>query len=1322
VIFHYSGVSGQSEFSLTAVVERIVIDPSGHHHLWQAGWTGWKVWTEVREVCVAVELAQHTASEDPTKVAEYERVLHEMLADGVLEAWESDVLANLRRDYGISQSTHDRLATNFVPIQSQLLGMAVDRSTIADFRASQNCMLRMQVRNEGSDALRHVRYELITSSTQGSIQGRSGRLAPRGDDQVMVRLTPEIAGQHHLEGLLTAVTYSGVESRYRLQPFMFAVASPHSAGAARVFNIDASAMRVGKFEGLGDTGGQAGGLLGRAQWVQVRLNAITEQEANDWRLNHGIAPEAPKPPDPVRAARGAPTTPGPLLNKTPVVYHYQGATGQAQHPEDSLVALIAAAQDQQHFLWRPGWSGWKAWSDVPEIAAAVAASAPSAGYCYLAPRLLEGLDDRLAPDRVVLDDDPDDADISLPGNGDIRLIDGVDGAALARAGCCNLWSYRQGRLLAHTSILALVVGERWADLAACLAGLSAHDPRMPVLRALAEGRRDAARGEVERVSGRFPRLTAAIRGALGDRTGAAAALERTPFSEGVRAASVATLWVRCVGDEARARSVIEAGERDDPNNTEVYALAAARLNILDDEDGARSLLEGANSGCEDRTAWHDLAGAWMRLFGDEKKTLRCLTRASAHDADCHWEWAAEARCWRALLDDAEEARKLLQKGTDAAHADGDCDFDDWEDLAPAWLNLFGDQRRFLRAMEAGLQSADVTAEFLRLARIHLHGFGDAAEARAVLTRAEGEAKGSDDWIAVAKFGHELDDDRRVFRSLERARGLLESEDEGVTDWLDMAKAWMTCAGDVGEARSCVQKAVNSGDVALVKVAAFQIQYLADTQTALRTMARAERACSGPLDWKKLATVWREDFSDVAEARRCLEAATAAATESSAKSIIWRSLARAWRELCDDERQATRCQVKSETAADREKQAKATIGKVRDLIKKYDAAVKSRNWSGARTHHDAVVNALKGVTAPSDVQSTITRQKRKLADIGKKQAVIEKQLRDGSSAVSARNWSKAITNLEAAYAAASFDPALRKRVQTKLNSARTGKANADQVARARASQTRKANAQRVQKTTFEKKIKALEGKGCHIATSSDRKQSWCRSSAFPGEYIDYMRTLGLWITHLKHGLGEWMVVMSTVPRYKEQVYKSGSMATVKAFVTEYWNKDWYITSYDVKDDTNWAAVLTKGTGWKEQKYCWKDKFAKDHINEAWGLKRNVTSLGYGGTKWRTVTSRYGTGYRQQTWATRNSYAGLRDWIREKWKEQYCISHFAYGNKLWGAVLDKNSGLTRQTYKPCKGIAAAKTYSKEKWAEGRRITEIGPDDDSWWLIFGKHADLG
>ncbi|MCA9490693.1 MAG: SPFH domain-containing protein, partial [Myxococcales bacterium] len=48
--YHYNGSGGQGTKTLDEVVAAVGADPSGTHHVWQAGWSGWKKVQEVPEI------------------------------------------------------------------------------------------------------------------------------------------------------------------------------------------------------------------------------------------------------------------------------------------------------------------------------------------------------------------------------------------------------------------------------------------------------------------------------------------------------------------------------------------------------------------------------------------------------------------------------------------------------------------------------------------------------------------------------------------------------------------------------------------------------------------------------------------------------------------------------------------------------------------------------------------------------------------------------------------------------------------------------------------------------------------------------------------------------------------------------------------------------------------------------------------------------------------------------------------------------------------------------------------------------------------------
>lgn len=48
--YHYNGPAGSGEMPLDQIVTALKSDPSGRHHVWQQGWDGWKLATDVPEI------------------------------------------------------------------------------------------------------------------------------------------------------------------------------------------------------------------------------------------------------------------------------------------------------------------------------------------------------------------------------------------------------------------------------------------------------------------------------------------------------------------------------------------------------------------------------------------------------------------------------------------------------------------------------------------------------------------------------------------------------------------------------------------------------------------------------------------------------------------------------------------------------------------------------------------------------------------------------------------------------------------------------------------------------------------------------------------------------------------------------------------------------------------------------------------------------------------------------------------------------------------------------------------------------------------------
>lgn len=364
---HYSGPGhAQIERDLASIVASIVAQPGADHHLWMEGFDDWKPWHALPQLSEAVERAQAKQAEAPEKVARYVQTVEELLGDGSHDEWKLSELQELRSHLGITEETHSEILAQLAASQSTDLRVQVDQASMRAFRAGQFCVIQLRLANSGQKGIRSVHVEVATSSTVGLVEQDSPYIPPGSDELVTLRLKPDTAGQHEFRALLTTTSFTGHTSHFRTRPLVFAVARAHQAGGAQVYNMDLSAMQVGKIGNLGMSEGGQAGLGGQADWVAVPLSAISEAAAQGWRSKHGGAPKGPPPAQPT--ASSAPSAPQGL----PDLFHLgPDGTSDAALPVKAVVAKILAAPDAVHNVWHDGFSAWKLWSDVPELTALV---------------------------------------------------------------------------------------------------------------------------------------------------------------------------------------------------------------------------------------------------------------------------------------------------------------------------------------------------------------------------------------------------------------------------------------------------------------------------------------------------------------------------------------------------------------------------------------------------------------------------------------------------------------------------------------------------------------------------------------------------------------------------------------------------------------------------------------------------------------------------------------------------------------------------------------------------------------------------------------
>lgn len=208
--------------------------------------------------------------EDPAKVAEYAAALRTL--GHRTEAWATAELATLRAELEISEATHARLASELAPLpQDRIVGLWLDEQTVRDFRAGEQCLLRLRLVNEGQRAIRSATLTYSTSATEGTATAQlSGVLGPGEGEILALMLRPGVSGHHQLTGALEVETLRGASSRWGLESVHFRVAG-HGA-LQQSIQIDARAQKVGIFENIGAA--PSGGVVGAARWRAVGLTTL----------------------------------------------------------------------------------------------------------------------------------------------------------------------------------------------------------------------------------------------------------------------------------------------------------------------------------------------------------------------------------------------------------------------------------------------------------------------------------------------------------------------------------------------------------------------------------------------------------------------------------------------------------------------------------------------------------------------------------------------------------------------------------------------------------------------------------------------------------------------------------------------------------------------------------------------------------------------------------------------------------------------------------------------------------------------------------------
>lgn len=233
--------------------------------------------------------APQSPSTDPAVLAHYAAVLAEFAEDGVLEDWEAEELRRLRVEGGISQEAHLALMAKHQPLKEQFpLVLQLDDSTLSGFVEGSQGVVRARLRNAGQRPLKGLVARHAVSGEAGLREHLVRSLPPGKDDIFAMVVLLRRPGQYLLETVIQAEDFSGKVQRYRADPMGFRVGAAVGSSPNNVtLNIDAS-RSAAIFEGLGGglagATGAVGGAMNDAQWRDIGLRLVTEDEWTQWAV------------------------------------------------------------------------------------------------------------------------------------------------------------------------------------------------------------------------------------------------------------------------------------------------------------------------------------------------------------------------------------------------------------------------------------------------------------------------------------------------------------------------------------------------------------------------------------------------------------------------------------------------------------------------------------------------------------------------------------------------------------------------------------------------------------------------------------------------------------------------------------------------------------------------------------------------------------------------------------------------------------------------------------------------------------------------------
>ncbi|KAI3988546.1 hypothetical protein MKX01_026360 [Papaver californicum] len=159
---------------------------------------------------------------------------------------------------------------------------------------------------------------------------------------------------------------------------------------------------------------------------------------------------------------------------------------------------------------------------------------------------------------------------------------------------------------------------------------------------------------------------------------------------------------------------------------------------------------------------------------------------------------------------------------------------------------------------------------------------------------------------------------------------------------------------------------------------------------------------------------------------------------------------------------------------------------------------------------------------------------------------------------------------------------------------------------------------------------------------------------------------------------------------------------------------YVSCVAFDGPNQWAVIMNAGTGFSDQVYLLSDRFLhQEYITNHWEKKFFITSLSGAANRKSLVVMSQGTSYTNQCYKVDGSFP--IKWINTKWKEDYQVTSMATSGNYWCVVMSKNTGLSDQVLEldfryPSEGI-------RRRWRSGYRIMCAAATPDQVAFILSK-----